>query len=193
MIRALFVGTSLLALSSILLSPSPARGEEDAGIVLDAALTGGVRLLDIEGETYELKTVPVLGVSFFPCIRLTGPLFLSVEVSFSYTFRSDNIGLYYYDAFGSAGIMPEIGLLFPGNGVDWALFMGGGVHYSFSEYDTGIHPAVAVRVGAEFKESFLKGIFLSYSHRFVNGFQTHESFALFASTRLYRFSHHGRG
>jgi hypothetical protein len=191
-IRLLIFGTFILLVSSILLSPHTARGEVQGGIGVDTALTGGVRLLDLEGETYGLKAVPFLGVSLFPRFELINPLYLSVEVSFSYTFRSDYSGLYYYDSFGSIGILPELGLLFPGKGVDWALFMGGGVYYSFSDYDTGTHPAVAVRVGAEFKEGFVKGIFLSYSHRFVEGFQTHESFMLFASTRLYRISCKGR-
>ena len=191
-IRLLIFGTFILLVSSILLAPRTARGEGTGGIGVDTALTGGVRLLDLEGETYGLKAAPVLGISVFPRFEPSKPLHLSLEVSLSYTFRSDYSGLYYYDSFGSIGILPELGLLFHGNGVDWALFMGGGVYYSFSDYDTGTHPAVAVRVGAEFKEGFVKGIFLSYSHRFVEGFQTYESFRLFASTRLYHTSRKGR-
>jgi hypothetical protein len=192
LIRRCIVGALLLVLSSALLPPRAARGEEQGGSGIDAALTGGVRLVDIEGETYGLKAVPVLGASLFPRFELTTPLYLSIEISLSYTFKSDYSGFYYYDSFGSIGILPEIGLLFHGNGVDWALFMGGGVYYSFSDYDTGTHPAVAVRAGIEFEKGFVRGIFLSYSHYFVEGFQTHESFRLFASTHLYHTSCKGK-
>jgi hypothetical protein len=192
LIRLYIVGALLLVLSSALLSPRAAQGEEQGGSGVDAALTGGVRLVDIEGETYGFKAVPVLGVSLFPRFELTTPLYLSIEISLSYTFKSDYSGFYYYDSFGSIGILPEIGFLFPGRGVDWALFMGGGVFYSFSEYDTGIHPAVSARAGIEFEKGFVRGIFLSYSHYFVEGFQTHESFKLFFTTRLFNTSYKGR-
>ena len=161
-----------------------ARAGEGQPLVVDAALFGGVRLIDLTGETYRLKAVPVAGISLFPRLELSKPLHLSIDVSFSYTFRSDYRGFYYYDSFGSIGIVPELGLLFPGKDLNWAVFMGGGFFASFSDYESVIHPAVAARIGLEFRRGFIRGVFLSYNHRFAEGYQTHESFKLFASTRI---------
>ena len=161
-----------------------AGADEKKEVSIDAALSGGVRLLDLEGETYGLKAVPFFGLSIAPRVEIVQRFFFSLEVSLSYTFRSDYLGYYYYDSFGTIGIIPELGLLFPGGVLDFAIFAGGGIFHSFSEYDTGSWPAVAARAGIEFKDGFVKGIYISYSHVFAESFQSHESIKLFATTPL---------
>ena len=165
-----------------------AGADEKKEVSIDAALSGGVRLLDLEGETYSLKAVPFFGFSIVPRVELIQRFFFSLEVSLSYTLRSDYSGYYYYDSFGTIGLLPELGLLFPGGVVDYAIFMGGGIFHSFSEYDTGSRPAVAARAGIEFKEGFVKGIYISYSHVFAKAFQSYESIRLFATTPLLKRS-----
>jgi len=158
--------------------------DEKKEVSIDAALSGGVRLLDLEGETYGLKAVPFFGLSVVGRVELIQPFFFSLDVSLSYTLRSDYLGYYYYDSFGTIGLIPELGLIFPGGAVDFAIFTGGGVFHSFSEYDTGSRPAVAARAGIEFKEGFVRGIYISYSHVFAEDFQSYESIKLFATTPL---------
>lgn len=163
-----------------------AGADEKKEVSIDAALSGGVRLLDLEGETYGLKAVPFFGFSIVPRVELIQRFFFSLEVSLSYTLRSDYRGYYYYDSFGTIGLIPEFGLLLPGGIVDFAIFMGGGIFHSFSEYDTVSRPAVAARAGIEFKEGFVRGIYISYSHVFAEDFQSYESIKLFATTPLLR-------
>jgi hypothetical protein len=161
-----------------------AGADEKKEISIDAALSGGVRLLDLEGETYGLKAVPFFGFSIIPRVELIKRIFFSLELSLSYTLRSDYSGYYYYDSFGTIGLIPELGLIFPGESVDFAIFTGGGIFASFSEYDTGSQPAVAARAGIELKEGFVRGIYISYSHVFSETFQSYESIKLFATTPL---------
>ena len=177
-----------LSMMLVLTTMAAAGADEKKEVSIDAALLGGVRLLDIEGETYGLKAVPFFGVSIVPRVELLQRFFFSLELSLSYTLRSDYKGYYYYDSFGTIGLLPELGLLFPGKIVDFAIFMGGGVFYSFSEYDTASRPAMAARAGIEFKEGFVGGIYISYSHVFAEAFQSYESIKLFATTPLLRRS-----
>jgi hypothetical protein len=187
-----FIFVVLLVLLSAVLQPRAVNADADKELRIDAALSSGVRLLDIEGETYGLKAVPVLGVSVFPRMELKETLYLSLQVSLSYTFRSDYSGSYYYDSFGSLALLPQLGLILPGVGVNYALFIGGGLVHAFSDYDTGAHPAVTARIGFEWKKGLLSGIFLSYTHGFREGYQYHETLMVYGSTLLFRSSHWGR-
>ena len=174
------------------LSVTQAGADEKNDVSIDAALYGGVRLLDLEGETYGLKAVPFFGLSVVPRLELTQRFFLSLDMSFSYTLRSNYSGNYYYDSFGTIGFLPELGLLFPGKDVDFSVLAGGGFFISFSEYDRASRPALSFRTGLEFREGFVGGIYISYSHVFAEAYQTYESIKLFAATPLLRRSYIGR-
>jgi hypothetical protein len=188
-----FTFVVLLVLTSIGIHSHIVMADDGKTIEMDAALCTGVRLLDIEGETYGLKAVPVLGIAVFPRLKLRETLCLSLELSLSYTFRSDYDGFYYYDSFGSIGFLPELGFIFPGkDDVDYAIYIGAGLFHSFSEYDTGSFPALAVRTGVELNRSFFSGIYLSYIHSFHEGYRSYETFKLYGSTGLFRASKRGR-
>jgi len=189
--RFLIIGTILLVLSSILSSPRAASAESAGGIGVDAALSCGVRFVDIEGETYDLKPVGIVGACVIPRIPLSKDTVLAMEVSVSYGFRSDYSGLYYYESYYSVGIMPQLGFLLPGRGTAYALYLGAGLYHSFSDYNRSIYPALTARVGIEPYAWVIDGIYLSYEKGFPEGYSAFDTLRLFIVARLFRRPHEG--
>jgi len=192
-IQLLVFGTFILVVSSILLAPRTARGEVQGGIAVDAAVTCGVRFVDIEGETYDLKPVGVVGACAIPRIPLSENIVLAMEVSVVYGFRSEYSGLYYYDSYYSVGVMPQIGFLLPGRGLAYALYLGAGLYYSFSYYSRSLYPALSVRVGIEPDSRVINGIYLSYEKGFPEAYSTFDTLRVLLGVSLFRRSHDGRG
>ena len=195
---------AVLVLATILYLPHAALGNGDSirqtdgagadGIVMDGALAFGTRLLDIEGETYGLKPVVLVGGRLIPRLPLSRDIVLAMEVSFSYAFRSDYEGFYYYEPCYSIGITPQIGFLFPGRGFSYALYLGAGIFHSFYEKSRSLYPALSIRAGIEPESWIVDGIYLSYEKGFPGDYTAFDTLCFLLSIRLLERSHgEGRG
>jgi hypothetical protein len=151
---------------------------------IDLGVFSGATIVDLHGESFGAKVMPTVGVSFFPWIQLVNLFYLGAEVSMQYTFRSDYRNYYYYNAFGTFSVIPNIHLLLRGNTVRFLFLVGGGLCHSFSDHFTLNYPVGCIGTGIRFKSGFISSILLTYNHSFTESFQYFETIRLSANIRL---------
>jgi hypothetical protein len=158
------------------------KGKKENG--MDLGVTAGASVVDLQGESFGIKAMPVVGISLFPWVQLIGSLNLGAEVSLQYTFRSDYSNYYYYDSFGTFGVIPNLHLLLGESSVRFILLMGLGLGCSFSDYSTLSYPVGCIGAGIRFNSGLISSILLTYSHSFIESFQNFESLRLSATIGL---------
>ncbi len=164
---------------------SPLFAKEGAEMGVDAGLFTGFSFADLEGESFKMKAMPSLGVSLLPYIKASEILSFGVEVSFQYSFKSDYSNFYYYDAYIAFTLLPNISLLLQGRDVDYLIFSGIGGTFSFSDYLRNSYIIFSFGSGIQLKKAFIKNISVSYTHGFINNFQSFETVKLYFTVHIW--------
>jgi hypothetical protein len=178
----IFMLSSLKLEGNVLHNSAASKEKRENG--LDLGVTAGASVIDLQGESFGIKAVPVVGISLFPWVQIIDSLNLGAEVSLQYTFRSDYSNYYYYDSFGTFGVIPNLHLLLGESSVRFILLLGFGFGFSFSDYSALSYPVGCIGAGIRFNNGLISSILITYNHDFIESFQTFESLRLSANIRL---------
>lgn len=163
----------------------PLFAKEGTEIGVDAGLFTGFSIVDLEGESFKMKAVPSLGVSLLPYIKASEIVSIGVEVSFQYSFKSDYSNFYYYDAYITFTLLPNISLLLQGGDINYLIFSGIGGAFSFSDYLRNSYMIFSFGSGIQLKKAFIKNISVSYTHSFINNFHSFETVKLYFTVHIW--------
>jgi len=160
-----------------------ANEKGEAGV--DAALSSGVSLVDLEGATYETKAMPTAGFSLLPYVAVGHIVSFGAELSYYYTFKSNYRNYYYYNSYKAVTFLPNITLHIKYRRYTWIVYSGIGGGYLFSDSFHKFYTKVTLGTGIFLKNKLLKGIFLSYDHSFIAGYRSFETLKVYFSFHVW--------
>jgi len=165
--------------------PHAIFAEDTNNVHIDASIFSGTSFLHIEGKSFDIKMVPIAGISLSSYSFPGNTLFYGVELAYMYSFKSNYNNYYYYDSYSSLSLLPHLGIHFQTPSLTYFFLLGGGCSISFSRYLSKNYLIASAGAGIYFKKFLIDGLLLSYSHSFLKTFQVFETVKVHAIIHLW--------